>query len=192
MDSTLERQAIRVAVALAASSTHGKTAEAISDVRDESTHLMSLCMQEDTTPHQLCAWCDDVTALIERLVASDAFDRGHALNAIAGILRLRLTVIRLVQEIDERTAKKSGTASGEHTAQVLAPEPQVIVLTDNAQKVLEYIQSNPGVRTKELVESFAKTFSPRSTKRYIAELLEAKVVRRKELEGRGVVYIARS
>ena len=40
MESVIERQVIRAAVAVAAASAHGRSAEAIADLRDEATQLI--------------------------------------------------------------------------------------------------------------------------------------------------------
>ena len=143
MDSILERQAIRVAVALAAVSGHGKTAQIIADMRDESTHLISLCLQGSTTPHQICAWCDDISDRIGRAVARGDFDDQSVLDTVMMILRLRLIATRLARQIDDRVTKKPSN-SGD--VQIRELQQSVASLTENAQKVFEHIKNNPDVR----------------------------------------------
>ena len=191
MEAPLERQAIRLAIQLAAASSHGVTPEVIADLRDEATHLMTLCVRTTSSSDELVRWCDDVVALIDRAVGAQALQNEHALSLTASILRFRLLASQIIAETESRT-KKTSSSTATHDSTSLAPKPEPAPLTANAKQVYEHIRANPEVRTKDLIEAFGATFSTRSTKRYLAELLEKNLVQRHELDDGGMAYRPRS
>lgn len=187
MQSILERQAIRTAVALAAASAHGQSPQAIADIRDEAMQLIAYCtMHPSITPEELGAWCDDAAALMQRLGASGALPDEQVLQASAAILRLRLAVTRVALGAGEPKDNKARSASRDNTG---TPPPQrKVKLAENLKKVAGYIQEHPDIRSKELIEHFSGVFSSRSIKRYVAELLVLKVIHRKEIEDGSIAY----
>ena len=187
MEAPLERQAIRLAITLAAASTHGATAEVIADVREAAAHLVTLCVRSIGSPDELVRWCDDTIALIERAVIAGSLDDEHALPVTANILRFRLLATQQLVQRDAQVPKKS-PASQVADATDVAAKPKPKTLSPNARKVYEYIRSNPEVRTMALIENFSTIFSARSTKRYLAELLEKNFVERQQLDDGGMAY----
>ena len=173
MDSTIERQAIRAAVALAAASAHGTSAEVIADLRDEAAQLISLCASPATAPDTLRTWCDDAGTLVTRLVTAGGIPEEQVLQVSAAVLRLRLAAARVATSVADA---KEQTGSGRKTAD----EPKPVKLNANLKRVRDYIGEHPGVRTKDVVDGLTGTFSARSVKRYLAELVSLSVVRRSE------------
>ena len=191
MEFMIERQVIRTAVLLASASAHGKTPDIISDLRDESAHLISLCIHSSSFAKDISRWCDDVQVVIERIRLAGLIPEEQALAIAAAVLRLQLVVARALTQTSELSGKKQITGGVEKKSAPSDVPPEPVKLTENVQKLFDYIKSHPDVRTKELLDNFSGSFSPRSTKRYLAELLALKVVRRKELEDGGVVYASR-
>jgi hypothetical protein len=189
MESTIQRQAIRAAVALASASALGQSPEVIADLRDEAAQLIGLCMHPMATPDELRVWCDDATTLMSRLVTAGSIPEEQVLQVSAAVLRLKLAVSRVKVSVLE---KKSHNALPSKRASAPEPKPEPIVLGDNQKKVADHIIGHPGTRTKDIVDAFAGTFSARSIKRYLSELVSLGVVRRKALADGGVEYSVRA
>jgi hypothetical protein len=191
MEFMIERQVIRTAVLLASASSYGATSDVVADLREESAHLIALCIHSPSFVQDISGWCEDAHISIERIRLAHLIPQDQALAVTAAILRLQLVTARALAHTSERAGKKQVAGGSEKKS--VAPELPVepVKLAENVQKLFEYIKSHPDVRTKELLDNFSGVFSPRSTKRYLAELLALKVVRRKELEDGGVVYACR-
>ena len=184
----IERQAIRAAIALAAASSHGRSPEVIADLRDESSQLMGLCVRGAIALRELQSWCDDATALVQRLAAAEALPDEQALHASAAVLRLRLATTRaIVSEAERLTKVTVSAAPGKRTvAEQVKREP--VKLTGNLQVLAKYLKENPDARTKDIIAALSGVFSPRSIKRYLSELVALHAVSRRESGDGGVLY----
>jgi len=189
MESTIQRQAIRAAVALASASALGQSPEVIADLRDEASQLIGLCVHPAASPEELRAWCDDATALMSRLVSAGSIPEEQVLHVSAAVLRLKLAVSRVKVSALE---KKSHATAPTKKAPVEEPKREPVVLGDNLKQVVAYIAEHPAARTKDIIDTLAGVFSARSVKRYLAELVSLGVVRRTELAEGGVTYSVRS
>lgn len=185
MDSTIERHIIRAAVALAAASSHGHTAEIIADVRDEAAQLIGLCARGQVTRDDVRAWCDDATSLLARVATTGAMGEEPMLVASAAVLRLRLSVTRTVTAESEKKSRPSSPAKS-RTPEESKPIP--VELSENQQKVVAFVADHPSSRSKEIIDGLSSVLSARSVKRYLSELTTLKVVQRTALGDGGVVY----
>jgi len=188
MESMIQRQAIRAAVALASASTLGQTPEVIADLRDEAAQLIGLCVHPSASPDELRGWCEDATALVSRLVAAGSIPEEQVLQVSAAVLRLKLAVSRAKVAVLEK--KSHAPSPAKRAAE--EPKREPVVLGDNQKKVVAYITDHPDVRTKDIIDAHAGTFSARSIKRYLAELVSLGVIRRTELAEGGVTYSVKS
>jgi hypothetical protein len=175
-ESITERQAIRAALTLAAASAHGRTPDAVADLREEASQLIGLCIKDGSAADGLLQWCDDAAALIRRLASDDCLPQQPALNAETAVLRFRLAVVRQPQP-----------------AHIMKEPPTKkihVVVEGGKKKLLDFIASHPNMRTSALVTARAGELSSRSIKRFLKELLVAGAVRRTKLEDGGVAYRA--
>jgi hypothetical protein len=185
-ERTLERQAIRAALALAAASAHGRTPEAIADMREEAGELLEFWVgdygAERNDRDALCRWCDDSIAMVQRLSSAGSVSEQFALNAAAAILRFRLAVVHQrpkpaphtpSKTVTPRTAKKNSTSESVQKKQ---------------RMVFDYIAQHPNMRTKDLVEALEKSLSIRTMKRCLKELVASGTLRRAKLDDGGVSY----
>lgn len=189
-DSSIERQAIRTALALAVASAHGQVADAIVDMRDEATQLIGLCIRDGSTPDAMRQWCDGASVLVERLSADGYLPRRPALSAAAAILRLRLAVTRK-PIADVRPLRQSADDGPARTAKKKIVPPVVrppVTVEGNQKVVLEFIAGHPDIRTKNLIDSFGGTFSSRTVKRCLKELCSAGVLHRTRGDDGSVLY----
>lgn len=185
MESIIERQAIRTAVALAAASSHGQSPEVIADLRDEAVNLIGLCVHASSGAEEIRVWCDGATALVTRLVSTGSIPEEQVLQVSAAVLRLRLASARASSALE----KKSHSVP---TKKAEEPRPAPVKLGENQRKVVDFLAEHPGIRAKDLVVALGATFSPRSVKRYLAELASLNVIRRSTLEDGGVAYSVRT
>jgi len=184
-DSIIERQAIRAALALAVASAHGQVADAIADMRDEAAQLIGLCVHEGGAHDAIRLWCDDASALVERLSSDGYLPRRSALSASAAILRLRLAVARKpVPDVCSTPDAPTRTAKKKMVQPVVPP----VKVEGNQKVVMEFIAAHPDIRTKDLTDSLKGIFSPRTVKRCLKELCDAGVLHRTKLDDRSVLY----
>ncbi len=189
-DSIIERQAIRAVLALAVASAHGQIADAIAEMRDEAAQLIGLCVHEGAAPDAMRQWCDDASALVERLSSDGYLPRRPAASAAAAILRLRLTVARK-SATDARPLRPSADDSPARAEKKKGVPPVVqpsITVEGNQKVVMGYIASHPDIRTKDLADSLKGTLSPRTVKRCLKELCNAGLLHRTKQDDRSVLY----
>ena len=184
MDSTVERQAIRAAVALASASSRAATPEAIADLREEASQLIGLCIRQ-TGADALRAWCAEASDMLTRLSEEDALPQPLLLAASAAVLHLRLGAARLPTPAVAATPSGTGNAR-RRSAHTATPRPAAI--GGNKRKVVQFITEHPDIRTKDLVDGLKGTLSPRSIKRYLKELVASGAIRRSETGDGGVAY----
>ncbi|MEK7637919.1 MAG: BlaI/MecI/CopY family transcriptional regulator [Patescibacteria group bacterium] len=183
-DSIIERQAIRAALALAVASAHGQAADAIADMRDEAVQLIGLCIKSSDETDVIRLWCDDASALIERLSSDGYLPRRSALSAAAAVLRLRLAVARksVSADRDDAPAQKPKKKIASP-----ATKPPVSVV-GNQKVVMDYVSEHPEIRTKDLIDALKKSLSPRTVKRCLKELCDADALHRTRQDDRSVSY----
>jgi hypothetical protein len=174
METIIERQVIRAALAFAVASAEAQSPDAIADMRDEAAHLIGSCLKDGGSPEVLRQWCDDAMALVQRLTSGGTLPEQAALGASAAILRLKLVV-------------------AQHTEQPRPVPKKIRALpktdTTGSSKVLtEFIKQHPGMRTKDVIASLTGTLSTRTIKRYLAELGTSGALRRTKHEDGSVSY----
>lgn len=185
-DSIIERQTIRAALALAVASAHGQTADAIADMRDEAAQLIGLCVHDSGTPDIMRQWCDDASALVERLSSDGYLPRRPAASAAAAILRLRLAVVRKsASEVRLADAARVRIEKKKTAQPVVRPK---IIVEGNQQVVMEFIAAHPDIRTKDITGALGSTLSSRTVKRCLKELCDAGLLHRTKLDDRSVLY----
>lgn len=182
METIVERQAIRVALALAAASVQGQTPDAVADLRDEAAYLIGVCIKDGGNADVLRRWCDDATELMHRLVERGVLPESVALEAAAAVLRFRLAVVQQMPPVI--IAPKEAVPRVVKKAQAL---PRAGA-SESQKAVREFIAQHPDVRTKDLLEGLSNMLSTRTVKRCLKELSDAHVVQRTEHADGGVSY----
>ncbi len=189
MDTVIERQAIRTAITLAAASAFGSDAQAISELRDEATQLILLCMYERHTHEDMMFWCEGASAIIDRFASNGYIPEDQALTAASSVLRLQLIVSRRITEdrrASDAIAKKE--SKREDSTPKERPKKPVVVLEGNAKELYAHIEAHPDVRTRDLISFFVPRISSRTVKRHLKDLIDLKQVIRKTLTDGGVAY----
>ena len=184
-DSIIERQAIRAALALAVASAHGQVADAIADMRDEAAQLIGLCVH-DCAPDAMRLWCDDASALVERLSSDGHLPRHPALRVATAILRRRLAVVR--KPVADAHLTSDALASTEKKKTIQPIVRPAATVEGNQKVVMEFIAAHPDIRTKDLTDALKGTFSSRTVKRCLKELCDAGLLHRTKQDDRSVVY----
>lgn len=166
MSQELEYHVVRTMVALCGVAATSSDLRIRDDMRDEAMSLASIWLHQ---PEELHVWARRMHAELQALHGSEA-----ALVAQTAIIRLQVVLAPQAQvhAIDHSPAPEP-TLSGEDV-----PAPQ---------RIIEYIRQHPDVRTKDLVDYFTGTISPRTIKRTLKDLTDSGVVARKEMLG-AVLY----
>jgi hypothetical protein len=176
IEGTIEQQAIRAALALAAASSRARTPDSIADMREEATQLIGLCIHKTEEYIPFHAWCDNAVALLERASSSDALPEQEVLRASAAVLRLRLIVSRYMQQNTEKQKKH------------VEVKEKKVVFDKKEKRILEFISEHPDIRTKNLVAGLASELSARTIKRCLKVLIDSGSLQRAKLEDGGVSY----
>ncbi len=178
-DTLFERQALRVALALAAASGYGNTPDAIADMREEAIQIIDMCVRVPADGEMVQHWCDDVVGMLNRFISVGAVHESAALRAIASVLRFRLCISKSIQGASKITSSQKKTEKPKRT----------IPLQKTALSVLAYIKEHPQIRAKEIVGALQGALSERTVKRSLKDLAELGRVRRIRHADGGVSYI---
>lgn len=182
MESIVERQAIRAALALAAASAQGQSPDAIADMRDEAAHLIGMCIKDHESAEVLRCWCDDATELMHRLVEHGTLSESAALGVAAAVLRFRLVVAQQMPPVIP--APKEIGLHGAKKARALSKAG----VSESQKIVREFISQHSDIRTKDLIDALSNTLSTRTIKRCLKELSDTHILRRTAHADGGVSY----
>jgi len=177
------QQTVRAVLALCQLAARCDVDDIRTDILDEAAVLIdvSIGLPAETRTESVAAWCRQTAGWLSRLEGIGGVDEPSLLRAQARVLRLQASADG-AQQPQKRIAsavrkkRRTGTPIGEPT------KGQV--------RILEWLRSNPGTRSGELVEHFAGDFSPRTVKRSLSNLVATGLVQRSKTETGGVRYEA--
>lgn len=148
--------------------------DAREDLIDASASLLDIwtSLESSARADAIRQWCQDAAVALNRLNASD-----HAfLRAQSRLLRLRAAVGQPIVSAAE--PKKAAPRQVARSA--------IRDLGSNARVILQWLQQNPGARTRELVTNFSGKLSDRTVMRSLKELVTVGLIRRTQKEGAAI------
>lgn len=152
---------------------------AYADVHDSIASLLDACWSASPDARELARWALDAEQIVRRCMG-DA-PNAHALHALAQVVRMQALVPRPTQSV--LPSASTAAADAPSRPRSSAPRSGVKKLPSRMTPILTFIRAQNGCRSKQVIDHFAGTLSPRSVKRFLNELVAAGSLARLVVEG---------
>ncbi len=175
MERAAQHHLIRTVVSLCELAATATDRRIRDDLADEAVMALDIAAADQVSNGELRKWTSNLTALLTRLERTDALDQEALAYANLRLLRLQSSL--------GADPESKRMLPGIPVSSMIPVSASLPVIGKNQEQVLSWVRANPGKRPHELIAYFSGKLSSRTIKRSLKDLVEAKLLRRREHDG---------